>query len=125
MRLLILFKGPKFTIKAIDVANEPGTENCPAKKFLEGLQPKSLKSMVSVLDLHVQDGPIFNMTKSRPLWDGIFEFKNRQGDRILYFYPEDERHSTVLTHGFKKGDNLKVEVQKALTVRSQYYGMKE
>ncbi len=125
MRLITILEGTKFTIKAIDLANEPGEENCPAKDFLDSLPSASHKAMMGVLNLHVQIGPIYNDRKSRLLSDGIFEFKNRQGDRIAYYYPSGERYSTVLTHGFKKGDKLKVEVQKALTLRSQYYGLKE
>lgn len=52
--------------------------------------------------------------------NGIFEFKSRQGDRILFFYPADQRGVTILTHGFRKGARLNIEIERAINYRAEY-----
>ena len=73
--------------------------------------------------MHANNGPLTNIQKSRRLrdTDGIFEFKNRQGARVLYFYPGDMRGITILTHGFKKGANLNTEIRRAERIQTEYY----
>jgi hypothetical protein len=74
--------------------------------------------MINVLRLHAEAGPIWNEQKSRELWDSIYEFKTTQGARLLYFYAPGGM--TILTHGFHKGGNLKVEVQRAKEMRATW-----
>ena len=86
----------------------------------------SHKTLVAVLKLHADNGPIHNERKSRLLKgsDGIYEFKSRQGDRITYFYPSGERGVTILTHGFHKGDkgdNVNTQIRRAENLKSRYY----
>ncbi len=95
-------------------------------EFLEGLKKstlKSYKSIIGVLQLDADHGPIRNTRKSRLIdrQARIFEFKNQQGARILYFYASDVGRRTVLTHGFNKGSNLKQETTRARQLQSQYY----
>ena len=61
-----------------------------------------------------------NETKSRKLSEEIYEFKSRQGDRLLYFYPPGRRGETIVTHGFHKGRPLGVELGRAERLRRQY-----
>ncbi len=112
MNLRLLTRGSKFTIYAADLSNAPERSDCPIIEFLNELEisePSSYKSMLNVLRQHANNGPLTNIQKSRRLRgaDGIFEFKNRQGARILYFYPANQRYATILTHGFKKGANAR------------------
>ena len=88
--------------------------------------PASHKTIVAVLKLHADSGPIHNECKSRLLKGshGIYEFKSRQGDRIAYFYPSGERGVTILTHGFHKGDNVHVQIRRAENLKSRYYDWK-
>ena len=76
--------------------------------------------MLNVLRQHAMAGPVLNEQKSRLLEDGIYEFKSRQGDRLLYFYSPVQRGLTILTHGFHKGSRLRVEIARANSMRSEY-----
>ncbi len=95
---------------------------CPAADYLEHLRhhdQASWKSMVSVLKAHADFGPLFNPEKSRPIkgFEGLLEFKSRQGDRMLYFH---EGRMTILTHGFHKGSPAAVEYQRAKNRMADY-----
>ena len=77
----------------------------------------------ALLQLHADHGPVLNERKSRIVarQSRIFEFKNRQGSRVLYFYAVGVSGVTVMTHGFNKGANLKREIARAEHLQSQYY----
>jgi len=77
--------------------------------------------MLNVLRRHAEAGQILNEQKSRLLGDGIFEFKSRQGDRLLWFYPPSRSGETIITHGFHKGAPLRSEIQRAKQLRDQYH----
>ena len=126
MRLQLFTNGSRFDLYAINLNDNPEHPNCPVIEFLEELatsNPKSHKSIVKVLQRHAVDGPILNTQKSRLIdkQARIYEFKNQQGARILYFYASDVDHLTVLTHGFNKGSNLKQETTRARYLQTQYY----
>lgn len=121
MRLIAVVTGPKFEVLALDISREPGISDCPATAFLDDLKstmPAAYKSIVGVIRLHANQGPLRNEQKSRLLRDGIYEFKSRQGARILWFY--GQRGQTVLTHGFKKGVSLDPEIKRARDLRSDW-----
>ncbi|MBI4198034.1 MAG: type II toxin-antitoxin system RelE/ParE family toxin [Chloroflexi bacterium] len=122
MKLQIIRSGVRFTILALDLSDGE-TANCPALQFLEGLPEASRKSLTAVLQLHAATGPLRNTEKSRPIkgTEGIWEFKSRQGDRLLFFYPKGERGVTILTNGFHKGAPVKVEARRAQALMDQYY----
>jgi adenine specific DNA methylase Mod len=117
MRLVKIGSGAKFDIFAVNLS-EDAIIDCPAKKFIEGLTPQEQKSLVNILNLHAAQGPIKNEQKSRKLRDGIFEFKTRQGSRVLYFY--SGRRRTILSHGFPKCKpaELAEEIAKAMRHRA-------
>jgi phage-related protein len=118
MKLATIRQGRAFAVRAIDLSDDPHTVDCPALDFIGSLSKDSQKSMVAVLVLHAEHGPILNEQKSRELEDGIYEFKNRQGARILYFYEPNK--VTILTHGFQKGSNIRTEIARAKRLRDSW-----
>ena len=119
MAIELLMEGSAFTIYAL-IRNRGGVTYCPVIEFLHEVSEPSRKSLFAVMQQHAHRGPILNVQRSRPLGNGIFEFKSRQGDRILFFYPEGQRGVTIVTHGFRKGDRLRTEVQRAINYRTEY-----
>ncbi|MBI2304415.1 MAG: type II toxin-antitoxin system RelE/ParE family toxin [Chloroflexi bacterium] len=105
---------------AIDLSNDLQREDCPAKQFIESLPLASQKSLAAVLAQHGDFGPLKNEQKSRYLEDGIYEFKNRQGARLFYFYARGGR--TVITHGCMKPKKkaLKTEIDRAKGLRTKW-----
>ena len=93
---------------------------CPAIEFIDRMSDSSRKSILNVISRHADFGPSFNEQKSRLIEDGIYEFKSRQGDRLLYFYSPAERGATIITHGFRKGARLRTEIQRAINYRTEY-----
>jgi hypothetical protein len=122
MRRTTIAHGAAFTIYALDLSDEAGHEDCPAKQFLLGLDrdnPPAAKSMANLLRRHAEHGPIHDVTRSREIYDGpdgkLFEFKTRQGTRLVYFL--EPNRATVLTHGFAKGAPLRPEIARARRLR--------
>jgi phage-related protein len=118
MKLAAVRQGRAFVVRAIDLSDDPHTVDCPALDFIGSLSKDSQKSLVAVLVLHAEHGPILNEQKSRELEDGTYEFKNRQGARILYFYEPNK--VTILTHGFQKGANIRTEIARARRLRDSW-----
>jgi hypothetical protein len=119
MRIELQYKGQKFYVYTI-VLND---DSCPTVDFLEELKQDDLashKSLVNVYTTHADHGPLLNIKKSRPIEDekNLFEFKTKQGARLLYFYLAGK--ITVITHGFKKGAPVKQEYQRAKNLRDEY-----
>jgi hypothetical protein len=110
--------GKSFLIMAIDLTDDPNIEDCPTKSFINALTDSEQKSIINLLKRHAEAGPIQDITKSRELRNGIFEFKTRQGIRILYFYAPGRR--TILTHGFKKGARLADEISRAARMKMEW-----
>jgi hypothetical protein len=101
MRHILLIAGQRFNIYAI-VVGQGRASHCPASDFIEQMSEASRKSMLNVLKQHAMAGSLLNEQKSRSLRDGIFEFKSRQGDRLLWLYPPGTRGETVSRTGFTK-----------------------
>lgn len=122
MNLRLVRDGEKFRIFAVDLG-EGETSNCPALEFIQGLPEASRKSLIAVLQLHAVSGPLKNTEKSRQVkgMDELWEFKSRQGDRLLFFYPKGERGVTILTNDFHKGARVETEARRAQSIREQYY----
>ena len=119
MRLVMLITGLRFGIYAI-VMRRDGFEYCPVEEFMAQMLAPSRKSMLNLLRRQAETGPILNEQKSRLLQDGLFEFKSRQGDRLLYFYHPFQRGRIIITHGFHKGARLRVEIDRANDFRAEY-----
>jgi hypothetical protein len=123
MKLNLVVKGAAFSIWAIDESSDPDTENCPAKDFIKRLvatNSASARTLVAVLNKHASNGPILNQMQSRIVDkdEGLYEFKSRQGARLIWFYARDRR--TILTHGFSKGAKLADELKRAKTLRGRW-----
>jgi hypothetical protein len=119
MKVVTLRKGIKFQVDAL-VLNDG---ICPSMLFLEKLkmdEPSSHRSLLNIINLHADYGPILNEQKSRDIhgFPGIFEFKTKKGARLLYFYLPDK--ITVIVDGFKKGEPAKNEYQKAFNLMIAY-----
>ncbi len=119
MEIRLLTAGSAFDVYA-PMRTRAGIEYCPVLEFLENLTEPSRKSILAVIQQHSARGPISNIQKSRPLGDGIFEFKSRQGDRLLFFYSPMERRQIIVTHGFRKGSRLRTEIDRAIRLRAEY-----
>lgn len=119
MELVLILEGQAFGIYALS-RNRGGVRHCPAQEFMAGMSEASEKSLIKVLQRCVASGPMFNFQKSRLLEEGIFEFKSRQGDRLVYFYHPARRGQIIITHGFRKGAKLRTEIDRALALRREY-----
>ena len=119
MDLTLLEEGPVFVVYALSWTRG-GSDYCPAREFIGSVSAASRRSLLGVLRHHAVTGPIPNTGKSRLLEDGIFEFKSRRGDRLLYFYHPWRRGVTIVTHGFRKGARLRTEIERAHTLRREY-----
>ena len=117
MRRILLVQGQRFRIYALVLANG----DCPVENFIAHMPDASRKSMLNVLQRHAEAGQILNEQKARLLGDGIFEFKSRQGDRLLWFYPPGRSGQTIITQSFHKGAPLRSEIQRAKQLRDQYH----
>jgi len=117
-------EGTKFSILAIDKSDDASVKDCPAEEFIMQMSDSSKKSLTAILNRHKEHGPILNEQKSRLLWQDIFEFKTRQGDRIYYFY--DSGRLTILTHGSVRpqGRQLSGEVSRAVRLKDLYFDSK-
>ena len=124
MRLIPIMKGAKFSILAIDRSDDASVKDCPAEEFITQMNESSRKSLTAILRRHKDHGPILNKEKSRLLWQDIYEFKTRQGDRMYYFYDIDRL--TILTHGSikPKEQQLSAEVSRAVSLKDLYFGSK-
>jgi hypothetical protein len=124
MRVRQIMSGRKFTIVALELGAVPLRPECPAEEYLTSLgkdNPASHKSLLGVLRAHADQGPLLNPKKSRDLRDDIYEFKSRQGARLLWFYGPGRQ--TILTHGFfkAKGSPAGTEIDKAVRLRAQFF----
>lgn len=119
MKLSLQYRGRRFDIYAIVLNNGV----CPAVDFRDMLKRNNIasyKSLVRIFTLHADYGPVRNITKSRAIKgrQNLFEFKSKQGDRLLYFYLSG--HRTILIHGFHKGVSEEAEYDRAERIRNQY-----
>lgn len=98
-----------------------GTE--PVRKFLESLEPKMHAKMLREIDLLVENGPELKLPHSKPVEDGIFELRAKQGSdisRVLYFFFIGQK--AILTNGFVKKTQKtpKSEIKLAKHYRQDY-----
>lgn len=77
--------------------------SCPVNEFLALLDDKMRTKVMLGIDLLRLNGPAVREPYSKPLGDGIFELRTKQGNgitRILYFFFVGRK--IVLTNGFVK-----------------------
>ena len=76
---------------------------CPVQELLDSLEPKLLAKTLRTIDLLEMNGPLLLEPYSKPLENGIFELRTKQGSditRVLYFFIVGKK--AVLTNGFIK-----------------------
>ena len=76
-------------------------ERCPVQELLDSLEPKLLAKTLRTIDLLEMNGPLLREPYSKPLENGIFELRAKQGSditRVLYFFIIGKK--AVLTNGF-------------------------
>ena len=76
---------------------------CPVQELLDSLEPKLLAKTLRTIDLLEMNGPLLREPYSKPLENGIFELRTKQGSditRVLYFFYYEGR--IILTNGFTK-----------------------
>lgn len=76
---------------------------CPVQELLDSLEPKLLAKTLRTIDLLEMNGPLLREPYSKPLENGIFELRTKQGSditRVLYFFIIGKK--AVLTNGFIK-----------------------
>ena len=62
---------------------------CPVQELLDSLEPKLLAKTLRTIDLLEMNGPLLREPYSKPLENGIFELRTKQGSditRVLYFF---------------------------------------
>ena len=62
---------------------------CPVQELLGSLEPKLLAKTLRTIDLLEMNGPLLREPYSKPLENGIFELRTKQGSditRVLYFF---------------------------------------
>ena len=76
---------------------------CPVSDFIKSLDPKMRAKVFKSIDLLRVNGSMLREPFSKPIRDGIFELRARQGSdisRVLYFFVIG--NTAVLTNGFVK-----------------------
>jgi phage-related protein len=77
--------------------------SCPVEEFLDSLDFKHRAKMLKSIQLIEEFGIDLREPYSKPLGEGIFEFRAKLGSdimRVLYFF--HARKCVVLTNGFLK-----------------------
>lgn len=76
---------------------------CPLQEYLDSLEPKILAKTLRTIDLLEKNGSLLREPFSKPIGDGVFELRAKQGSditRIFYFFFIGNK--AVLTNGFTK-----------------------
>ena len=60
-------------------------ERCPVQELLDSLEPKLLAKTLRTIDLLEMNGPLLREPYSKPLENGIFELRAKQGSDITRF----------------------------------------
>ena len=88
---------------------------CPVQEFLDSLEPKLLAKTLRTIDLLEKNGPLLREPYSKPLENGIFELRAKQGSdipRVLYFFLIGKK--AILTNGFIKKTQKTPKAEKEL-----------
>lgn len=101
--------------------------NCPVEEFLDSLDNKMRAKILLAIALLETNGPQLREPYSKPLGDGIFEIRAKQGNNItrtLYFFYDGKQ--IILTNGFVKKTQKtpSAEIQRAKKYRAEYLRLK-
>lgn len=113
--------GPKAVIELFVFDDD----SCPARAYLDELDPRERQRIDSLFELMCMRGEIRNKEHFKKLEgsDGIFEFKRYQ-TRVLCFFGKGSPARVVLTNGVtKKSDkHAKSDIRRAEDMRKRYMG---
>lgn len=103
-------------------------DSCPVKDFINSLDAKIRAKVLGGVSLLKQNGPRLREPYSKPLGDGLFELRTKQGSditRVLYFFFDGKQ--IVMTNGFVKKTQKTPpgEIETAKKYRSEYLSRKE
>ena len=95
----------------------------PAEEFILSQDNKMQAKIFAALELLELKGPALREPFSKPLGDGIFEVRAKQGSdisRVLYFFVVGKR--VILTNGFikKTAKTPPREIERAKRYRADY-----
>lgn len=101
--------------------------SCPVEEFLDSLDYKMRAKILLAIALLETNGPQLREPYSKPLGDGIFEIRVKQGNNItrtLYFFYDGRQ--IILTNGFVKKTQKtpSAEIQRAKKYRTEYLRLK-
>ena len=101
--------------------------SCPVEEFLDSLDNKMRAKILLAIALLETNGPQLRAPYSKPLGDGIFEIRAKQGNNItrtLYFFYDGKQ--IILTNGFVKKTQKtpSAEIQRAKKYRAEYLRLK-
>ena len=101
--------------------------SCPVEEFLDSLDNKMRAKILLAIALLQTNGPQLREPYSKPLGDGIFEIRAKQGNNItrtLYFFYDGKQ--IILTNGFVKKTQKtpSAEIQRAKKYRAEYLRLK-
>ena len=94
---------------------DPEDGTCPVREFLDSLEPKLLAKTLRTIDLLEINGPLLRDPYSKPLENGIFELRTKQGSditRVLYFFVVGKK--AILTNRFVKKSQKTPKAEKEL-----------
>ena len=99
----------------------------PVEEFLDSLDNKMRAKILLAIALLETNGPQLREPYSKPLGDGIFEIRAKQGNNItrtLYFFYDGKQ--IILTNGFVKKTQKtpSAEIQRAKKYRAEYLRLK-
>lgn len=99
----------------------------PAEDFILSQNIKMQAKIFTALTFLERIGPKLREPYSKPLGDGIFEIRAKQGNditRVLYFFVIGK--TVILTNGFQKKTQKTPpgEIEKAKRCRADYYRRK-
>jgi phage-related protein len=98
--------------------------DCPVEEFLDSLDVKMRAKLLRMVLLLEEKGNELREPFSKPLDDGIFELRSKQGTnivRVLYFFVVGRK--IVLTNGFvkKTAKTPQSEIDRAKKYRADYF----
>ena len=99
--------------------------SCPVEEFFSSLDAKMRAKLLMAVALLETNGPQLREPYSKPLDDGIFEIRAKQGTnitRVLYFFFVGKQ--VILTNGFVKKTPA-AEIATAKKYRAEYLSRKE
>jgi putative component of toxin-antitoxin plasmid stabilization module len=120
-------RGTRFRLVAIGT-QENERINLPYFEFQKEAMrraPKEWPKLARILDYVVQSGAPKSAEKSKPLREGIFEFRTKGGLRLLWFY--DEGRVVICVNGYiKQGQKTPAQqINEAIEWKNRYFEAKQ